>query len=70
MVAAPTGSSEAVSDDPEIMRYALLMEPSDQAVGQFAPSEMEVNEGYAWGVLREQALGLGRSCGWSDHARS
>jgi hypothetical protein len=46
------------------------MQPSDQAIGQFAPSEMEVDEGYAWSVLGEQALGLSRSRGWRDHVRS
>jgi hypothetical protein len=46
------------------------MQPSDQAVGQFAPSEMDIDEGYVQSVLGEQALGLGCSRGWSDHDRS
>jgi hypothetical protein len=46
------------------------MQPSDQAVGQFAPSEMKIDEGYVRSVLGEQTLGLGRSRGWSDHDRS
>ena len=36
------------------------MELSDQAVGQLAPSEMEIDEGYVRSALQEQALGLGR----------
>jgi hypothetical protein len=46
---------------------ALIMQPSDQVAGQFAPSETEVDEGYARNALGEQALGLGRSRGWSGH---
>jgi len=46
------------------------MQPSDQAIGQFAPSEMEVDEGYVRSVLGEQALSLSRNCGWPDHVRS
>ena len=34
------------------------MEPGDQAVGQFAPSEMKIDEGYVRSVLGEQTLGL------------
>jgi hypothetical protein len=37
------------------------MQPSDQAVGQFAPPEMKIDEGYVRSVLGEQALGLGRT---------
>ena len=48
----------------------LIMQPSDQAVGQLAPSEMEVDEGYVRRMLGEQAFGLGRSRGWSGHLRS
>ena len=72
MVAASTGSPEGDSDDSgdDDNRHALLMQPSDQAVGQFASSEMEVNEGYVRSVLGEQALGLGRGRCRSHDIRS
>jgi hypothetical protein len=46
------------------------MQPSDQVVGQFASSKMEVDEGYVRSMLGEKALGLSRIRGWPGHGRS
>ena len=46
------------------------MQPSDQAGGHFASSEMEVDKGRVRSMLGEQALGIGCSRGWSHDVRS
>jgi hypothetical protein len=48
----------------------LIVQASDQAAGQLAPSEMEVDKGYVRRMLGEQPFGLCRSRGWSGHVSS
>jgi hypothetical protein len=49
---------------------ALSMQAIDQAVGPLAPSETDVDDGYVWRVIGEQALGVGRGRGRPGHVRS
>ena len=46
------------------------MQPSDQGVGRFTPSEMEVDEGDVRSAFGEQVLGLTHSRGWAGDVRS
>ena len=71
IVAVFTGGRKSVSEQRgHDYGDTLIMQPGDQVGGHVASLEMEIDEGYVWGALGEQALRFRRSRSRSDDIRS